>query len=93
MSRPSSGDSCTGHIDNTFGVGMPWKACSAMMGRLRFVARLLNGEGMSNLRWEFGISRNTGYKIYNRNKADRSAPHLYPAFHRPNRYHRAAHSL
>jgi hypothetical protein len=28
---------------------MPWKACSAMEERLRFVARLLDGEGMSDL--------------------------------------------
>jgi hypothetical protein len=31
--------------------------------RLRFVARLLEGEGMSALCLEFGISRKTGYKI------------------------------
>jgi len=47
---------------------MPWKACSAMEERLRFVARLLDGEGMSDLCREFGISRKTGYKIYNRYK-------------------------
>jgi len=47
---------------------MPWKACSAMEERLRFVARLLDGEGMSDLCREFGISRETGYKIYNRYK-------------------------
>lgn len=34
--------------------------------RLRFVARLLDGEGMSSLCREFGISRKTGYKIYDR---------------------------
>ncbi len=37
---------------------------------LRFVARLLDGEGMSGLCREFGISRKTGYKIYNRYKDD-----------------------
>lgn len=36
--------------------------------RLRFVARLLDGEQMSALCKEFGISRPTGYKIYNRYK-------------------------
>ena len=65
---------CTGHIGNTFrflaGVLMPWKACSAMEERLRFVARLLDGEGMSDLCREFGISRKTGYKIDNRYKDD-----------------------
>jgi transposase len=37
-----------------------------MEERLRFVARLLDGEGMSEVCREFGISRKTGYKIYNR---------------------------
>jgi transposase InsO family protein len=34
--------------------------------RVRFVGRLLDGEGMSELCREFGISRKTGYKIFNR---------------------------
>ena len=34
--------------------------------RLRFVARLLDGEAMSDVCREFGISRKTGYKIFNR---------------------------
>ena len=36
--------------------------------RLRFVARLLDGEAMSEICREFGISRKTGYKIFNRYK-------------------------
>jgi putative transposase len=36
--------------------------------RLRFVARLLEGEKMAALCGEFGISRETGYKIYDRYK-------------------------
>ena len=36
--------------------------------RLRFVARLLDGEKMAALCREFGISRKTGYKIYHRYK-------------------------
>jgi putative transposase len=36
--------------------------------RLRFVARRLEGESMSALCAEFGISRKTGYKIYDRYK-------------------------
>jgi transposase len=36
--------------------------------RLRFVARLLEGEKMAPLCTEFGISRKTGYKIYDRYK-------------------------
>ncbi len=45
---------------------MPWKASSVMEERLRFVARLLEGEPMSDLCREFGISRKTGYKIFTR---------------------------
>jgi AraC-like DNA-binding protein len=37
--------------------------------RLRFVARLLEGEKMAALCAEFGISRKTGYKIFDRYKA------------------------
>ena len=47
---------------------MPWRECSAMEERLRFVARLLDGDGMSGVCREFGISRKTGYKIFNRYK-------------------------
>jgi transposase len=36
--------------------------------RLRFIARLLEGEKMAPLCREFGISRVTGYKIYERYK-------------------------
>ncbi len=36
--------------------------------RVRFVARLLDGEKMAPLCAEFGISRKTGYKIYDRYK-------------------------
>jgi putative transposase len=36
--------------------------------RLRFVARLLEGEKMAPLCAEFGIARKTGYKIYDRYK-------------------------
>ncbi len=36
--------------------------------RLKFVARLLEGEKMAVLCREFGISRKTGYKIFNRYK-------------------------
>ncbi|MDX8450925.1 IS481 family transposase, partial [Mesorhizobium captivum] len=45
---------------------MPWRECSVMEERLRFVARLLEGEGMSEVCRAFGISRKTGYKIFNR---------------------------
>ena len=47
---------------------MPWKECHVVDERLRFVARLLDGEKMAALCAEFGISRKTGYKIYDRYK-------------------------
>jgi transposase InsO family protein len=47
---------------------MPWKECSVMDERLRFVARLLDGEAMTDVCREFGISRKTGYKIFDRYK-------------------------
>ena len=64
---------------------MPWNECSAMDERVRFVARLLDGEKMAVVCREFGISRKTGYKIFNRYKEvgiegpqDRSRkPHRY----------------
>ena len=47
---------------------MPWKESSVMEERLRFVARLLDGEAMTEVCREFGISRKTGYKIFDRYK-------------------------
>ena len=47
---------------------MPWKECHVMDERLRFVARLLEGEKMAPLCGAFGISRKTGYKIFERYK-------------------------
>jgi len=49
---------------------MPWKVSSVMEERLRFVSRLLEGEGMTSVCREFGISRKTGYKIYHRYQAE-----------------------
>jgi transposase len=45
---------------------MPWMECSVMDERVRFVGRLLDGEAMSDVCRSFGISRKTGYKIFNR---------------------------
>jgi putative transposase len=45
---------------------MPWKELSKMDERMRFVARLLEGEKMAVLCREFDISRKTGYKLFNR---------------------------
>src|SRR5262245_36610192 len=47
---------------------MPWKESHVEDERLRFIARLLDGESMTVLCEEFGISRKTGYKIYDRYK-------------------------
>jgi putative transposase len=45
---------------------MPWQECCKMDERLKFVARLLDGEKMAVLCREFDISRKTGYKIFHR---------------------------
>jgi len=47
---------------------VPWRECYKMDERLRFVARLLDGEKMAVLCREFDISRKTGYKIFARYK-------------------------
>jgi transposase InsO family protein len=56
-----------------------------MEERLRFVARLLDGDRMSDVCREFGISRKTGYKIYNRYK-DEGVYALTDRSRRPVRY-------
>ena len=45
---------------------MPWKESSVVEERLCFVARLLDGEPMAEVCRDFGISRKTGYKIFDR---------------------------
>jgi transposase-like protein len=45
---------------------MPWKECSVVDERMKFVARFLDGESMAALCREFGIARKTGYKIVDR---------------------------
>jgi len=45
---------------------MPWQECCKVDERLRFVARLMDGEKMAVLCREFAVSRKTGYKIYSR---------------------------
>lgn len=64
---------------------MPWKECHVVDERLRFVARLLDGEKMAGLCKEFGISRKTGYKIYDRYK-DHGALGLTDRSRRPYRH-------
>jgi len=53
--------------------------------RLRFVARLLDGEGMSEVCRDFGISRKTDYKIFSRYK-DQGLDALTDRSRRPVRY-------
>ena len=64
---------------------MPWKECSVIDERLRFVARLLDGDAMSEVCREFGISRKTGYKIFTRYK-DQGLEALCDRSRRPVRY-------
>ncbi|MGE0007247.1 MAG: helix-turn-helix domain-containing protein [Parvibaculaceae bacterium] len=64
---------------------MPWKESSVMDERVRFVARLLEGEEMTAMCREFGISRKTGYKILNRYKQE-GAEALCDRSRRPVRY-------
>ena len=47
---------------------MPWNECKPMDERLRFIARLLEGEKMAPVCREFGISRVTGYNLFERYK-------------------------
>ena len=55
---------------------MPWKETSVMEELLRFVVRLLDGEGMSEVCRSFGISRKAGYK--ERRMAPRGSPEALP---------------
>ena len=64
---------------------MPWKECHVMDERLRFVARLLDGEKMAIVCQDFGISRKTGYKIYERYK-DAGLRGLSDRTRRPHRH-------
>jgi transposase InsO family protein len=64
---------------------MPWRESSVMEERLRFVVRLLEGETMTEVCRDFGISRKTGYKIYSRYKESGLAA-LSDRSRRPVRY-------
>lgn len=63
---------------------MPWKESSKMNERAKFVLRLQDGERMADMCREFGISRKTGYKIYNRYK-ERGFQGLYDEKRGPRR--------
>lgn len=43
---------------------MPWRECNMMDEKIKFIARLLDGEKLAPLCREFNISRKTGYQIW-----------------------------
>jgi putative transposase len=47
---------------------MPWQRSIIMDEKMKFIGRLLHGDKMAELCREFGISRKTGYKFWNRYK-------------------------
>ncbi len=47
---------------------MPWMECNKMDEKIKFIARLLDGEKMAPLCREFNISRKTGYQILEKYK-------------------------
>jgi hypothetical protein len=53
---------------------VPWRERRKVEERMRFVARLLDGEKMAVLCREFDISRKTGYKLFNRSTDVRIQP-------------------
>ncbi|WP_244940994.1 helix-turn-helix domain-containing protein [Legionella sainthelensi] len=64
---------------------MPWKECNKVDEKIKFGSRLLDEEQMSSLCQEFGISRKTGYKIYDRYK-ESGLEGLNDRSRRPHRY-------
>jgi transposase len=64
---------------------MSWKESCVVDERLKFVARLLEGQKMAQLCREFGISRKTGYKIFSRYK-ECGLQGLSDRSRRPNRH-------
>lgn len=72
---------------------MPWKASDPVDQRMEFVVRRQRGESMSELCREFGISRKTGHKLFNRFK-DGGAMALFDESRAPKRIpHRTASEL
>ena len=56
---------------------MPWNESNLMNERIKFVARLLDGESMTAVCREFGITRKAGYKIFKRYKEIGMDPPTY----------------
>jgi transposase InsO family protein len=61
---------------------MPWKESDTVSERLKFITRLREGERMTDLCREFGISRKTGYKLVERYGSD-GAQGLFDRSRRP----------
>ena len=59
---------------------MPWKECHVMDERLRFVARLLDGEKMAAVCADFGISRKSFYKWERRHSSTTASVRTSAAF-------------
>lgn len=64
---------------------MPWKETCVMDERTKFIGRILEGEKIAPLCREFGISRVTGHKIWNRYLQDGNNG-LYNRSRRPNKH-------
>lgn len=45
-------------------LNMPWRKCSVLDERMRFVIRLKDGETIASLGREFGISRKTATRFW-----------------------------
>jgi len=63
---------------------VPWKETGVVNERMRFVARLEDGERMTDVCREFGVSRKTGYKLWERYK-QLGAVGLFDEVRRPER--------
>lgn len=71
---------------------MPWKVTDPMSERVKFMMRLLDGERMSDLCTEYGISRKTGYKFKDRYET-LGMRGLFDVSRRPKRSRRMAEEL
>jgi transposase InsO family protein len=50
--------------------GVPWKECDVVSERMKFIASLQSGNSMAEACREFGITRPTGYKFWERYKQE-----------------------
>lgn len=59
-----------GYTSGTEGGAVPWKETCVSEERVRFISRLRDGDDMTEVCRDFGISRKTGYKILRRFEAE-----------------------